>query len=156
MKTNVLIAVGKLKTPHFISAAAHYTERIRHNYKFDEIIIRDGDSSLSALERKQIEGERILKALTPKDILICLDEHGTQQTSPAFARFLAPLWEHPSMRPCFVIGGAYGISEAVLAKARHTIALSYMTFPHEMARVLLLEQLYRADAILRGAPYHHV
>ncbi|MFV0421207.1 23S rRNA (pseudouridine(1915)-N(3))-methyltransferase RlmH [Oleidesulfovibrio sp.] len=155
MKAIRIIAVGKLKTAHWKAAADHYLTRLNRAFKIDETIIKDGNAALPAAERNAQEGERILAALAPQDLPICMDELGKQFTSQNFSAFLAPMWEDANRRPCFIIGGAYGLSDAVRDVARHTIALSGMTFPHEMARVILYEQLYRADAIIKGTPYHH-
>lgn len=151
-----LLAVGKLKEKHWQHAADHYYARLKRCYRFEEYTVKDGNAKLPAAERNNVEGESLLSALKPIDIPICLDEHGKTMTSTQFATFMDNLGIDGNRVPCFIIGGAYGLSKAVLTKARHTICLSAMTFTHEMARVILLEQLYRADAIRRGAPYHHI
>ena len=149
-----IIAVGRLREPHWKDAAAAYAKRLRHSYDLVETVIKDGDSSLAAADRTAIEGERIVQALQNNGKIICLDEHGAAQTSVAFSRFLRQCFDSAST-PCFIIGGAYGLSQAVKDRADKLLSLSPMTFPHELARVLLFEQLYRADSILRGRPYHH-
>lgn len=101
------------------------------------------------------EGQRILGALASNDVLLVLDEHGDSLTSPQLAQLLQKLDTSAGGSPCFVVGGAYGLDASVLEKARRCISLSPMTLPHELARVVLLEQLYRADCILRKSPYHH-
>ncbi|ABB39088.1 SPOUT methyltransferase [Oleidesulfovibrio alaskensis G20] len=155
MRSIRIIAVGRLKTAHWKTAAEHYLTRLTRAFKVEETIIKDGNAALPPLERNAQEGARIVAALTPADLAVCMDETGRQFTSQQFSAFLTPMWENANLRPCFIIGGAYGLSDEVRGKARHTMALSAMTFPHEMARVVLYEQLYRADAILRGTPYHH-
>ncbi len=155
MKAMRIIAVGKLKATHWKSAATHYLARLDRGFKMENTIIKDGNASLPVAERTAQEGQRILAALTTHDMPICMDEQGLQMDSQKFSAFLAAIWKDAHHRPCFIVGGAYGLSDAVRAKARHTIALSAMTFPHEMARVILCEQLYRADAIQKGIPYHH-
>lgn len=152
-----IIAVGRLREPHWKNAADAYAKRLKRGYALTETIIKDGDAALSPADRAAVEGERILQALggqsgglTP----VCLDENGETMSSVAFAALLRR-WFDTAHTPCFIIGGAYGLSDAVRAKAVKTLSLSPMTFPHELARVLLLEQLYRADAILRNSPYHH-
>lgn len=149
-----IIAVGRLREPHWKNAAETYAKRLRHGYDLVETVIKDGDSSLPAAERTALEGERILQALKGNIRTVCLDEHGGTMTSVKFAHFLRQCFD-TAVTPCFVIGGAYGLSEAVKTRADKLLSFGPMTFPHELARVLLFEQLYRADCILRGRPYHH-
>lgn len=118
-------------------------------------MVKDGGAALPPTARNADEGARLIAAMGPTDIVVCLDEHGRNMTSRDFAGFIERLTENATRTPCFVIGGAFGLDKSVLQRAEHKLALGPMTFPHEMARVVLLEQLYRADAILRGAPYHH-
>ncbi len=150
-----IIAVGALKTAHWKQAAAHYTQRIQHWRTLQEIIVKDGDAALPVPERNAFEGQRLLASITPQDIVICLDEKGKNYTSQEFAKFLQHISENATRTPCFIIGGAFGLDDTVRKAAQHKLALGPMTFPHELARVLLLEQLYRAEAIVRGVPYHH-
>lgn len=149
-----ILAVGKLREPHWKNAAAAYADRLRRGYEFIETLVKDGDASLPAAERMEVEGERILQALKGNLTPVCLDERGKMLSSVEFAAFLRHSFD-TAKTPCFIIGGAYGLSEKVKARASRLISLSPMTFPHELARVLLFEQLYRADAILHGRPYHH-
>lgn len=152
-----LLAVGKLKTPHFKAAAAHYAQRIARSFTFEESIAKDADAALGIAERKNLEGERLLKLLRPADCLLCLDEKGTMQSSADFARFVRSLHDKGQV-PAFVVGGAYGLSDALLERADSggkILSLGPMTFPHELARVLLLEQIYRAGQIIANTGYHH-
>ena len=150
-----ILAVGQLKTPHWKDAAAHYLERLRRWRQVRETLVKDGDAALPVAERNREEGQRLLAALSPADCLICLDERGRSYDSQAFAAFLQTLSEDGNRVPCFCIGGAFGLDEAVRQAAKHCMALGPMTLPHELARVVLLEQLYRAEAIVRKVPYHH-
>ncbi len=150
-----IVAVGALKTAHWKQAAAHYTQRIQHWRALQEIIVKDGDAALPVAERNAFEGQRLLASLTPQDIVICLDEKGKNYTSQDFAKFLQHISENATRTPCFIIGGAFGLDDKVRKAAQYKLALGPMTLPHELARVLLLEQLYRAEAIVRGVPYHH-
>ncbi len=154
MKEIRIITVGRLKTPHWKEAAAHYAKRLAPFLRLEESIVKDADPALPLAERKKQEGARILRQLGPGDICLCLDEGGKSMTSRAFADFLARLAD-TGKKPCFVIGGAYGLAPEVLARAAHRLALGPMTFPHELARVLLLEQIYRAESIMAGSGYHH-
>lgn len=104
---------------------------------------------------RQREAEKIEKALAPAAHVIALDERGREFTSHEFAEFLNTALESGTREMAFVIGGAMGLDESVTAKARTVIALSRWTFTHEMARLVLLEQLYRAFTIIKGRPYHY-
>lgn len=150
-----IIAVGRLRTPFWKSAADHYASRLSRWRDVREVCVKDGDAALPVPDRNAEEGRRILAALTPADIPICLDERGKAYTSRDFARFLADLSENGSRMPCFIVGGAFGLDEPVREAARHLLAFGPLTLPHELARVVLYEQLYRAEAVLRGVPYHH-
>lgn len=102
-----------------------------------------------------LEGRRILEALAPQDIPLVLDEHGRRYTSPQLAALLLQLDNDARGRACFIVGGAWGLDKSVLQRAHQCISLSDMTLPHELARVVLFEQVYRAECILRKVPYHH-
>ena len=154
MKHIRILAVGRIKTSHWQAAAEHYAKRLSHSLRLEEVIVKDADAKLPLPIRRETETERLLKQLRPSDTLICLDETGKTYTSKQFATFLQGLCD-TGKTPCFMIGGAYGLTESAVQSARHTLALGPMTFPHEMARVILLEQLYRAENILAGTGYHH-
>ncbi len=147
-----IISVGALKTPHWKDAASHYTKRLSPWCKMESRIVKDGDSALPITKRNAKEGQNILAAINPKDYLICLDEQGKTFDSKKFAAFLDQL---QSRNPCFIIGGAYGLDETVKKACHSSISLGPMTLPHELAHVVLLEQLYRAWTILHNIPYHH-
>ncbi|MDR3362620.1 MAG: 23S rRNA (pseudouridine(1915)-N(3))-methyltransferase RlmH [Desulfovibrio sp.] len=150
-----LICVGKLKTPFWKDAAAHYIKRIRFQRPLQCVEVRDGDAPLAPPQRITLEGRKILELLPPQEIALALDEQGQPVTSRQFAHLLQKLDNGAQGRVCFVVGGAYGLDNAVRERAARLISLSPMTLPHELARVLLLEQIYRAECILRNSPYHH-
>lgn len=150
-----IIAVGRLRTPFWKAAADHYVERLVRWRAFTETLVKDGDPALPIVDRNAVEGKGILSALTPADIPVVLDERGKTFTSRQFSAFLEQLSENAARRPCFIIGGAFGLDEAVKGAARHLVALGPLTMTHELARVVLLEQLYRAESLTRGLPYHH-
>jgi len=150
-----IIAVGALRAPHWKSAAAHYLERLKHWRHIHEQVIKDADAGLPEAERIRLEGQRLLQAVRADDYLICLDERGKSMTSPDFAAFLTEVSENASLTPCFMLGGAFGLAGTVRSQARFVLSLGPMTLPHELARVVLLEQVYRAESILRKTPYHH-
>ncbi len=150
-----ILAVGTLKTAHWKAAAAHYVERIQHWRQVQEIIVKDGDAKLPVPERNIQEGHKLLSHINPTDTIICLDEKGKNYTSKEFSRFLMQVFENTTHTPCFVLGGAFGLADAIRHKSKHLLALGTMTLPHELARVVLLEQIYRAECIARKIPYHH-
>ena len=105
--------------------------------------------------QKEKEGELILKALQPGDVVVLLDEHGKEMRSLEFAEYMKRKMNTVNKRLVFVIGGPYGFSPAIYALAKEKVSLSKMTFSHQMVRLFFVEQLYRAMTILRGEPYHH-
>ncbi len=155
MRSARLIYVGKTRLPFWRDAADHYIKRLAPWCKMEEVVLKD--STLPPEKRAEYEGHSILDCLGPQEktsALICLDETGKTYTSKAFAEFLEQI--HTTYgRPTFIIGGPFGLSKAVKDRAGHKLAFGPQTITHEMARVLLLEQLYRAEAILHGSPYHH-
>ena len=150
-----MICVGRIKTPFWKEAAAHYAGRIARRRPLELTEVRDGDAALPVGKRNAVEGKRLLESLQPQDVPIVLDERGATLTSPQLARWLRELDDSGRGRPCFLVGGAWGLDEEVRRRAWKCLSLSAMTFPHELARVMLLEQLYRADCILCNVPYHH-
>ena len=108
-----IVAVGRLKTPFWKAAAEHYVERLVRWRAFTESIIKDGDPSLPIVDRNALEGKGILSALSASDIPVVLDERGKTFTSRQFSVFLERLSENASRRPCFIIGGAFGLDDSV-------------------------------------------
>jgi 23S rRNA (pseudouridine1915-N3)-methyltransferase len=149
------IWIGRLKAPFWRDASAHYWERLGRHHTLEEACLKDGPAKLPPEKRMAEEGERILARLGPADLGIALDERGKRLTSPQLAELLDSLTLDANRTPCFVVGGAWGLAEPVLQGCRRRLSLGSMTLPHELARVVLLEQLYRATAILKGIPYHH-
>ena len=155
MKT-ILLQVGKTINKHFVAAIDDYVERIGHYMPFEVSTIPElkNTKSLSEEQQKALEGELILKQLQPSDTVVLLDEHGRQQRSVEFARWLEQK-QLSARRLVFVIGGPYGFSPAVYARANEQLSLSKMTFSHQMIRLTFTEQVYRACTIIKGEPYHH-
>jgi 23S rRNA (pseudouridine1915-N3)-methyltransferase len=154
MKPIQLLVVGQLKAGWFRDAAAHYLAALRRHVPAEEVVVRDAKTA-GASRRKAEEGRAVLDRLTPRDRLVALDEGGRSRASRDLAAWLGDMLADPGRRPCFVVGGAFGLSPEVLARAEATLALGPGTLPHELARVVLYEQLYRAATILAGTPYHH-
>ena len=146
--------MGKVKTPFWREAAEHYQRRLGRWRRVEVVEVRDGDAALAPAARSAQEGARLLAVLSREAAPVALDEGGEVLDSPGFAALLRRL-DEAALRPCFVVGGPFGLSPEVRAACPRRLSLSAMTWPHELARVLLLEQLYRAECILRNIPYHH-
>ena len=155
MKT-LLILVGKTTDKHFQAGMSDYVERIGHYMPFEVVTIPElrNTKSLKEEQQKTAEGELILKQIQPSDTVVLLDEHGQEFRSIKFARWLEQK-RHTARRLVFVIGGPYGFSPAVYARANEQLSLSKMTFSHQMIRLVFTEQVYRACTIIKGEPYHH-
>ena len=155
MKT-VLILVGKTVNKHFVAGIDDYAERITHYMPFEIITIPElrNTKNLSEDQQKTAEGDLILRQIQPSDTVVLLDEHGKEFRSVDYARWLSQK-QQTARRLVFVIGGPYGFSEAIYARANEKLSLSKMTFSHQMVRLIFTEQLYRACTIIKGEPYHH-
>ena len=152
-----LLVVGRTVEKHYITAINDYVERIKHYTPFDMEVIPElkNTKSLSMEQQKEKEGELILKALQPGDVVVLLDEHGKEFRSIEFAEWAENKMHTVNKRLVFIIGGPYGFSKDVHAAAQEKISLSKMNFSHQMIRLIFVEQLYRAMNILAGGPYHH-
>lgn len=154
----LLICVGKLKEKYLRQAADEYKKRLGRFVQVEEAELPDlpepqggGDALVrQVLDR---EGEAILQRIRPADYVIALCVEGKQYTSEDFARHMAR-WKGDGRRMVFVIGGSLGLSRGVKERADEKLSLSAMTFPHQLARVLLLEQWYRAEKINANERYH--
>lgn len=152
-----LIAIGKTDDKELQSLIEKYQNRLSFYIKFDLEIIPDikNVKNLSEAQQKEKEGELILSKIAPTDQLILLDENGKSFSSMGFSAELQKKMNAGIKTLVFVIGGPYGFSENVYAKANGKISLSLMTFSHQMVRLFFIEQLYRGFTILRNEPYHH-
>ena len=151
-----LLVIGKTADARLVSLIEDYQQRLTHYVPFELVVIPDIKNA-KALTRDQLktaEGEAILRFVTPAMDVLLLDEHGREFRSIEFADFLQKKMSS-GKDLVLVIGGAYGFSEAVYARANGKISLSQMTFSHQMIRLMAIEQIYRAMTILRGEPYHH-
>lgn len=156
MKTT-LIVVGRTVEPHFVTAIADYTQRTRRYLSFDIEVIPElkNTKSLTAEVQKEKEGDLILKALQPGDVVVLLDEGGKEMRSMEFAEYMRQKMNTVNRRLVFIIGGPYGFAPKVYVAAHEKLSMSRMTFSHQMIRLIFVEQLYRAMTILNGTPYHH-
>lgn len=152
-----LLTVGRTDVKWVKEGLDLYASRLVHYVPFQILEIPElkNVSALSKDQIKQKEGELIMKMLKTSDDVILLDEHGREYSSTEFSAFLEDKFSRGSRDLVFVIGGAYGFSRDVYARADGKISLSKMTFSHQMVRTIFAEQLYRAFTIMRGEPYHH-
>ena len=152
-----LVCVGKIKEPHLQPAIDEYLRRIGHYapIEYQEIKAESRAKTEPDEQIKRREYEKIRQSLAPHDCMIALDERGTQYSSAEFAEFFARYQSRGDIkRLVFVTGGATGLAAQCLKEAQHTLSLSRMTFPHQLCRLLFLEQVYRALTILAGESYH--
>lgn len=153
----VIIAVGKTATQYIAAATDDFIRRASRYVPVEMSIIPDLRSTRGLTEemQKQREGKSIIASLQPGDLVTLLDERGAELTSRQFAGEIERAMISGLKRMVFVIGGPYGFSPEVYARADRKLSLSRMTFTHEMVRLFFAEQVYRAMTIMRGEPYHH-
>ena len=154
-----IVAVGKLKEKYLKQGIQEYLKRLSSYAKVDIVEVADekAPENLSEAEEKQVkdkEGERILNAISPDTYVITLEIEGKMLTSEQLAKKMDELALHGKSKIAFVIGGSLGLSEAVQKRSDFAISFSKMTFPHQLMRLILLEQVYRGFRISRGEPYH--
>jgi 23S rRNA (pseudouridine1915-N3)-methyltransferase len=143
------IWVGKTRNKNYRALQDDYLQRLSHFVKCEIVEVKD---SLPH-ESKEIEGQRILSRLNQSPFVLLLAIEGRNLSSPELAKEIEKLQNRGLKEVTFVIGGTDGVSSAVVERADNSLSLSFLTFTHEMARVVLLEQLYRAFTIIRGFPY---
>lgn len=153
----LLLVVGKTTDKHLDTLINEYVGRVKHYIPFDLEVIPElkNAKALTFEQQKEREGELIVKSLHDGDYLVLLDEGGKEFRSIEFAQHLERKQTSVARRLVFVIGGPYGFSPKVYELAKEKISLSRMTFSHQMVRLFITEQIYRAMTILRGEPYHH-
>ncbi len=154
-----ILAVGKIKEAFFRDAIKEYEKRLHAYAKIEILEVSDEKTKENASEReiqgvKEAEGERLLKQIDEKDHVIGLFIDGKKYTSEDFAAYLKELPIKGVNRIVFVIGGSLGLSDKIKKRCNERISFSDMTFPHQLMRVILTEQIYRAFRIIEGAPYH--
>lgn len=156
MKVTFLL-IGKTTEEYLRQGMAVYETRLKNYLSLTIRIIPEIKSTggMSFEQQRIMEGKSILNGILPSDIVILLDEKGKSLTSVEFSVFLQRQMLQSIKNLIFVIGGPYGFSEAVYARAYDKISLSRMTFSHQMVRLIFLEQLYRGMSILKNEPYHH-
>ncbi len=154
-----LITVGKIKEKYFTDAIAEYTKRLTKYCQLTPVEVADekAPETLSDKEMVQIkdkEGERILAKIKDTQYVITLEINGTQLTSEGLSEKLDHLGVSGQSDLVFVIGGSLGLSDVVIKRSNFALSFSKMTFPHQLMKVVLLEQIYRAYRISKGEPYH--
>jgi 23S rRNA (pseudouridine1915-N3)-methyltransferase len=150
----IVAAVGKPRDRHLAAAIEEYETRAARYWPLVVAEVREASArSTSPGETRRREGERLLERIPAGALLVACDERGEALTSPAFTSLLAGARD-AARDVAFVVGGAYGLDDAVLRAAGRSLQLAPWTLPHELARLVLAEQLYRAGTIARGEPYH--
>jgi 23S rRNA (pseudouridine1915-N3)-methyltransferase len=148
-----LLAIGKDRSGLYAPAVAEYAKRLERYVKFELLELPEAKRHAGTPRAKEEEGATLLAALDPREHVVALDERGKEYTSADFARRVEA-WRAGGRDVALVVGGSDGLSADVLARAGEKLALSRMTLAHRLARLVLVEQLYRAMTILRGEPYH--
>lgn len=153
MKGILFIFVGAPKDPAFRALEKTFLTQISHSVPADICYLKDSPEKNPELKRKK-ESALILEKIKPGDFIVLCDERGKGMSSPEFAKKLKT-WQETGKRLVFVVGGAYGIDPLLHDRAHFTLRLSDFVFAHELARTVLLEQVYRGLSILSGSRYHH-
>jgi 23S rRNA (pseudouridine1915-N3)-methyltransferase len=152
-----LICIGKTDDPNLQKLISNYENRLKHYIKFTILVIPDikDAKNLSKEQQKTKEGELIENQIRISDVVVLLDENGKEFSSVGFSEYLNKKMSSGCKRLIFIIGGPYGFSKTLQQKYKAKISLSQMTFSHQMIRLFFVEQLYRANTILKNEPYHH-
>jgi 23S rRNA (pseudouridine1915-N3)-methyltransferase len=134
-----------------------YTGRIKKYATFELVTLPDlkNTRNMPPQEQKLREGKKIVQSISGDDYIVILDERGRELRTVDFAAFLEKTFMASGKRVVFIIGGPWGFSDEVYERANFSLSLSKMTFPHQLVRLLFLEQLYRSFTIMKGEPYHH-
>ena len=150
-------SIGKNNEAYVKSGVEDFTRRISKYYpvKWNIIPVPKNAGMMSEMDLKKKEGEIIMEWLDKNDYLVALDERGKQMNSEWLASFLQTRANESVKNLVFLIGGAFGLDDAVLKRANFTWSLSQLTFPHQLVRLMLAEQVYRACTIIRNEKYHH-
>jgi 23S rRNA (pseudouridine1915-N3)-methyltransferase len=152
-----LVLTGKTEIDYVQQGSEEYSKRIKRYNSFEIVSVPDikNAKSLSIEQYKQKEAENQVKYLQNADLIILLDEFGKEYTSVELSRYIESRIQASVKHMVFVVGGAYGFAPEIKKMSHHSISLSQLTFPHQLVRLLFLEQLYRAFTIMRNEKYHH-
>ena len=153
----LLLTIGNTDKKYMREGIDDYVKRLTFYIPFEMKVIPDikNRSSLSTELQKEKEGQLILNQVSSGDLLILLDEHGTEFSSVAFSKWIEKKMIAGTRQLIFVIGGPYGFSNIVYQRSDIKISMSKLTFSHQMARMIFVEQIYRAMTIIKNEPYHH-
>ena len=157
MKITVIL-VGKTQSKELEVLMAEYKKRLKRYIQVDWLELPDykNRGKVTSDELKKIEGQLILSKISSGDDVVLFDEKGKEFTSVELSGFFRKKMNAGVRNLIFVVGGAYGFSDEVYARATSKLAISKLTFPHQLIRVLILEQIYRSYSIIKGEPYHHI
>lgn len=151
----VIWAIARKTDPLLEASINKYLERLRHFVAVHIELIPPAAAMADAQVARRTEAERVLQRLKERDYLALLDEHGKSFSTPTLASWMATRQQENISRLIFLIGGAFGVDESLKKQAQCIISLSQLTFPHQLVRLILVEQLYRVFTILHHQPYHH-
>lgn len=152
----LLLAIGKRHDAELVAAIETYSKRLTHYATASWRLLEPAKGKLDAETTRRLESEVLAAELAPDDFVVLLDERGKELSSPQLAELLADKQQRAVKRVVFIIGGAFGVDAALRTRAQFVWSLSKLVFPHQLVRLILTEQLYRAFTITRGEPYHHV
>ena len=152
-----LVQTGKTIDKHVAELVVLYTNRIKKYSVFELVTLPElkNTKNMPVQEQKSKEAVKIIQSLSDDDYVILLDEHGKELRTIEFSATMEKMFFLPKKRIVFVIGGPWGFAEEIYSRADYKLSLSKMTFPHQLVRLLFLEQLYRVFTIIKGEPYHH-
>jgi 23S rRNA (pseudouridine1915-N3)-methyltransferase len=150
-------SVGKAHEKYVEQGITDFTKRISKYYPVEWRLFTPAQQTVNTLENdiKKTEAATILRGLQKDDFLVLLDERGKQLSSPLLANFIEQRANSSVRQLIFLIGGAFGVDETVKTRANFTLALSHLVFPHQLVRLIVAEQIYRACTIIRNEKYHH-
>ncbi|MCT4664147.1 MAG: 23S rRNA (pseudouridine(1915)-N(3))-methyltransferase RlmH [Flavobacteriales bacterium] len=150
------LQVGSTQENYIQKGIEEYQKRLKKYIPFEMLVVPEAkNKKKKVIEQKKEEAKNIIKAIKPGDLVILLDEKGKQFSSPKFAQFLQKKMNQSPKRIVFILGGAYGFDQEIYNLYKEKVALSELTFTHQMVRLFFVEQIYRAFTILNNQPYHH-
>ena len=151
----VVLSVGRVRQRFVLDAEGEYLQRIKGSFQVELVELgMESPESMKPAEVQAREAEEVLKKTKNYDYLVVLDERGKEMSSKALSEFVQARMNSGIKSVCFVIGGAYGFAEKVRQEADLILSLSALTFPHQLTRMLLVEQLYRSHTLIKGISYH--
>lgn len=151
----LLLAIGKQHDSLLADVINNYTKRLQHYCKPSWRLLDVAKGKITLDVARRTESSAIRAEITPDDFVILLDERGRQLSSPALAKLLEARQQQATKRVVFIIGGAYGVDDDLRKRADFVWSLSNLVFPHQLVRLILTEQIYRAFTIIKNEPYHH-